>query len=399
MPVDGTLMTYSEAVSCFGDSIPIRYLDRSGVYHDETANLVTNNVPFTIGQTNYIDDTSYLVATRQVVLYSFQTEYSTPVNQTPQQVTVKLQPEYSIFDTSFIYTAIGIQISLDTNLSAYNSPVWNWVFAGQNVQFDAVNTASNDVLPNYYLKNANGYFLGSNGGNFKFNFVPAYMTSQALTSGYSTEATFDNVWGDSSGGRQTIYIAIGVPYVSAGASGATGTPASTSDTTSQNINVNVDIDMSETNGILGTISSSISNLASSIISGITGIFIPSQEDFQRFRSTIDTKLEENFGVAYTAHTIIHDTIAGVDTTQIEETIDIPQINIPVVVNSSGEVLQTMPFGGWTVSLKPESTKLSFLYSSLRLIGNIIVTLAVINTLRNKFEYFINGGVTVVMKDE
>lgn len=392
-------MTYSEAVSCFGDTIPIRYLDRSGVYHDETASLVTNNAPYTIGQTSYIDDISYLVATRQVVLYSFQTEYSTPVNQTPQQVTVKLQPEYSIFDTSFIYTAIGIQISSDTNLQAYNSPVWDWVFAGQNVQFDAVNTASNNVLPNFYLKNSNGYFLGNGSGNFKFNFVPAYMTSQALTSGYSTEATFDNVWGDSSGGRQTIYIAIGVPYVSVGASGATGTPAATSATTSQQINVNVDVDMSETNGILGTISSSISTLASSIVSGITGIFIPSQEDFQRFRSTIDTKLEENFGVAYTAHTIIHDTIAGVDTTQIEETIDIPQINIPVVVNSSGEVLQTMPFGGWTVSLKPESTKLSFLYSSLRLIGNIIVTLAVINTLRNKFEYFINGGVTVVMKDE
>ena len=129
LPSDGRLMDYQESVSCFGQSIPVRYLDRSGVYHDETATLVTNNSPYKIGQTSYIDPSSYLVETRGIVLYEFHTEYSTPVNITPQQVTVKLQPEYSIFDTEYIYTAIGISTDSDTSLAVYNSPTWSWVYA------------------------------------------------------------------------------------------------------------------------------------------------------------------------------------------------------------------------------------------------------------------------------
>lgn len=382
-------MTYSEAVTCFGDTIPIRYLDRSGVYHDETATLVTNNSPFSIGQTSYIDDSSYLVNTRQVVLYSFQTEYSTPANTTPQQVTVRLQPEYSIFDTTFIYTAIGISIFSDTNLQAYNSPVWSWVFAGQTVQFDGVNTASNNVLPNFYLKNTNGYFLATAGGNIKFNFVPAYMVSQAITSGYSTEATFDNVWGDSTGGRQTIYIAIGVPYVSVGASGATGTPTTTAATTTQNINVNVDVDLNETNGLLGSIISAITGSVSVLVNGIRDLFIPTHEQLESFLSDLEDILYEKIAPLADAVTQL-DRVFSAISYQGEET----SIRITPVSFNIGEDVCTIDLnvnenGVPLIPRMPNDSTTNGLLWACKHVINIVCTLAFINMCKHKVNLIIN----------
>lgn len=390
LPADGRLMTYQESIDCFGTTIPVRYLDRSGVYHDEIASLVTNNAPYKIGQTSYIDSESYLVESRGIVLYEFHTEYSTPVNITPAQVTVKLQPEYSIFDTEYIFTAIGISTDTDTSLAAYNSPTWTWVYAGQTVVFDSVATATNNVLPNFYLKNSGNYFVGTSSGNTKFNFVPAYMTSQAVTSGYSTEATFDHVWGNSSGGIQTIYIAIGFPYVSSGALGATGTPTTTVSTTTQNINVNVDVDLEQTNGLLGSIITAVGNVASAIITGIQNLFVPTSEQLNDFLDDLEQLLYSKVAPLYDAVAQINRVFTSIRDNGTDTVVYVPPVTIShgndsMILDFNDENLGGIPLyhdvGGNTAS--------SSLLLAAKKAVDIVCTLAFINMCRRKLDLILN----------
>lgn len=369
-------MTSSETLQFFGNTFDATVLTSSG---DTITTTATYQATLSVSalSSGYIDDNNFMVSGRNFLLYWVDLGLNSG-NTEPQQVTLDLRPEYTIFDTEYIYDAIAGYTIYSTPTAVYNSPSWNWYFGGESLTFDGALQSVNGVLPQCYFNS-----------NDPFDFITVSMNANALTSGYSIRAVFDHLTTYYTGSTYVFSIAIACPYVSDDAVGSSGTPATTAGT-----DININIDMSETNSLLGSISQSISGFVSGILTGIQNFFIPSHEDFNSFRSTVDAKLEEHFGLAYTAHELIHDAIAGVDTTQIQETITIPEINIPVSVNASGQATQTFAFGGWTVSLKPESQKLSFLYTSLRLIGNIVITLAVINTLRNKFENFIKGNVIV-----
>lgn len=254
LPDNGHMMTVQEAATLFGQSFEVSYLDNSGVYR--TSSAVYQGSETIIDLNGFTDDAGYLVIGRDFLFYRmYDNAYG--LNTQPQNITVRLKPQYSVFDTEYIYTAIAVLSAANdqsTSIAAYNSPVWSWIWNGNVVNFDSVSIAENDVLPHLNF---------SGKGSYSFDFVRAYMSSQGTTSGSSIEATFDHVrsWSSSA----DVFIMIGCPYISSGASGASGTIATTAATTATTAPA---VDLGETNGLLGGIASAISNL----FNKVTNIF-------------------------------------------------------------------------------------------------------------------------------
>ena len=242
-------MTRSDTLLLFGDTVPVRYMDTSGVYHSVSASAVGSPAYLQIAN-QWQDSTGYMISNREFILYQFETEGT--LNTQPRSITVDISCQYSIFDTEYIYTAAAMPCGNTTNISAYNSPTWSWYWAGDEVQFSPSDLAQNNVLPQVYFADW-------------CDFVPAYMESQALTSGYSLRLTFDHAVLAS--GRY-CYFYIGLPYVSQGASGNIGTSGLQTGTTAAETTSGTSVDLGETNGILGGISSAISNL----FNKVTNIF-------------------------------------------------------------------------------------------------------------------------------
>lgn len=247
LPDGGRFMSQQETETLFGASIPVRYMDISGVYHSVTATVLP--ALYQIGIANQWNDTTgYLISGRNFMCYQFETEGT--LNAEPRNITVDIACQYSIFDTEYIYTSVAMPCATSTNVSAYNSPSWSWYWAGSEVSFTPSDLAQNNVLPQVYFTDW-------------CDFVPAYMESQAFTSGYSLRIVFDHA--SLSSGRYCRFY-IGLPYVSQGAFGNVGTSGLQTGTTAAETTTG--IDLGETNGLLGNIGSIISN----VFQKVTGIF-------------------------------------------------------------------------------------------------------------------------------
>lgn len=240
-------MSVADTVALFGDTIGITYMDASGVYHSVSAYYTQSPIDIGLAR-EWNDTTGYTIAGRTFLPYQFETEGT--LNAEPRNITVDISCQYSIFDTEYIYTCAAMPCATQTNIAAYNSPVWSWVWAGHEVQFSPSDIAVNNVLPQIYFTQ-------------DCDFIPAYMTSQAITSGYSLRVTFDHA-SLASGRYGRFYL--GIPYVSANASGYNGTSGLTTATTAPATTAGTSVDLGETNGILGGISSAISNLFNKVTS-------------------------------------------------------------------------------------------------------------------------------------
>lgn len=248
LPDGGRFMTQQETETLFGNTLPVRYMDSSGVYHSVTATAL--QVEYQLALANqWQDSTGYLISGRAFLCYQFETEGT--MNAEPRNITVDISCQYSIFNTEYIYTAVAMPTATTTNISAYNSPSWDWYWSGSEVQFTPSALAQNNVLPQVYFADW-------------CDFIPAYMESQALTSGYSLRITFDHA--SLSSGRYCRFY-IGFPYVSQGASGNVGTSGLQTGTTAAETS-SPSVDLGETNGLLGSIGSIISN----VFQKVTGIF-------------------------------------------------------------------------------------------------------------------------------
>lgn len=378
LPNDGHMMTVQESAALFGQSFDVTYLDSSGVLRSSSA--VYSGSTYITEMNGYVDDAGYLNTGREFLFYRMY-DASYALNTQPQNVTVRLNPQYSIFDTEYIYTAIAVMSAnsdQSTSLAAYDSPVWRWVWNGNIVNFDSVSIANNDVLPHLN-------FDGK--GSQSFDFVRAYMSSQATTSGSSIEATFDHVQSWSVGAD--VFIMVGCPYISSSAYGGSGTlDTSGSVTTTTQINVNVDVDLDETNGLLGSIYQGISNFVSGILTGIQNFFIPSHDDITNFKNSLESSLTQHFGPLFTSRQLITSAFQNLDDLTVSNSFVVPQIDVPVRVSSNGTVLDTQSFFGNTVELRPQYAKLHVLYDSLEILINMIMTLWTVNTLRNMVNNYI-----------
>lgn len=151
-----------------------------------------------------------------------------------------------------------------------------------------------------------------------------------------------------------------------------------------NMGVSVDIDTTD-------IQNSISNAASSIVSGIRGLFIPSQTDLINFRLNMQSDFQNHFPAFFTAEDKLHNLysiFSNSVTPRSKISVPLVQMSIPDVSNNTSA---DFSFGGFDVELKPNQDKLGILYDSLALVIDFIATLAVLNMLRNKLHRILEGS--------
>ena len=152
----------------------------------------------------------------------------------------------------------------------------------------------------------------------------------------------------------------------------------------ENMGVSVDIDTTD-------IENSISNAASSIVSGIRGLFIPSQTDLINFRLNLQNDFQTHFPAFFTADDKVRN-LYGIFSQSVTAR---TSITVPLVSMSVSDVAQnrnaSFSFGGYEVPLKPNQDRLGILYDSLAFIIDAVATLGLLNMLRSKLRKILSGG--------
>lgn len=315
-------MSAADALQVFGSTIECRYPHPSGsgyvTGHFTYSGLHT--APLGIHSTSGF---SYTGGTFLMYTSDFNS-----VSSSPDYITVDIQPTYSIFDTTQIHSAILMSNVGYVNLSAYDSPFWDWNYNGNSYHLEenGEEREGNNIL---------GY-VTSDGVNY--NYVCCDFTSQNTTSGYSYRAGFSGVQPSSGYGFRLL---IGLPYVSSGSTGTNGTFSVTSGGGSSggDTNINVNIDMTETNekidetnGILGTINTWLSGFFSTLGNTVLSWFMPSQNFLSNWVDDIEDTLMEHFSPFPDLHEDIQDIVTNIAHTIGEggiESVEFPAISVPM----------------------------------------------------------------------
>lgn len=348
----GRFLTPSETRQIFGDTFAGKYYNGND-YVDVTFRYVNTT---SVSSSGWADPDGYMVSGRDVIVYSAP---ASGVNSNANYVTVDVQPLYSLFDFDMLYTAIGVSNGFSQNISAYQSPFWQWHIGGQNVTFEGNNTVNSEgVFPKISLQDNNIR---------QYSLCPVKYISQSLTSGYSLRAGFFGA-GTYSG---SLFIYIACPYITDGASGATGTFTSTTIVSSQgDINVNVDVDMTETNGLLG----SVVDLLGGLVDGIAALFVPEQNSLEAFENALADLLMDTFGGI--DNDMLINVIEDLLTHGATESVTFPALSVPGT---------SFSLPAYNVPLKPAAAQNRALYEGVALAIDLVATCAVLNLVQTTRE--------------
>ena len=356
----GRYMTATEARQVFGDTISFQYWNGS----DYVSGSFAYDSSIQLLGCDGVTKTDYILA--QPIALKYVATVST-VNTSNNYVTVDIRPSYSIFDTSQLHSLIALSRGGAQVANSYTSPSWDWVWGGSSVHLE------NNVLNSSNFK-AQVYFADWN----YCTYVPADFSTQSLTSGYSVRAAFSG----NSPTSNKYYLYIGVPYVDTDSTGSNGTYTTASGGSgggSTEINVNVDVDMTETNGLLGD----IADLLSGLVSGIQGLFVPSEQWLDDWLDAMADALEDAFGDIPALHDQLETAIQNLINNSAVQTLHFDGVSPPGV----GQVIAPRD-----VPLKPAGFE--SLYSFVRIAVNLVATIAVINMLLNKFKAVLVGEVVI-----
>lgn len=137
---------------------------------------------------------------------------------------------------------------------------------------------------------------------------------------------------------------------------------------------------------LSNISSSISNLPMAIwnriSNGLYNLFIPNNAYFENWFSRWDEMLATRLGGLYEVVGIVHDSWDGIMQADQTDTINIPNVSIPIGDN------ETFSFGGYDVKIVPEGFE--GLVETLKTLVGIICTVAFINGLIKRYDEIIGA---------
>ena len=134
-----------------------------------------------------------------------------------------------------------------------------------------------------------------------------------------------------------------------------------------------------------TLGQKIVDLGISILDGIKGLFIPTEDDVTSIKGRFEQLLDDRFGAVYDSTEIIDDFANAFTTESQAAMIDSEGANgyvsFPsVTVNLLGT---DFTFGGWEVDLIPD--KFEFLIDILKMVTNIACTFLLVNSLRRRLE--------------
>lgn len=148
----------------------------------------------------------------------------------------------------------------------------------------------------------------------------------------------------------------------------------------QNIINTVTTKVDEVKTGITEVKDSIIDLPNKISEMLIGLVVPDEQAMIEQKEQWDTLLAERFGVVYESVEVM-DTVAGSFTNATQQsTITLPSVTVPLV----GE---EFTFGGYDVEVVPEG--FGMLADALKLIIDIVVTLAFINAMKNRYEQLVS----------
>ena len=359
--------------SYIGDTINFKYWNGSQ-YVDGVAQYTGTDTVSGL----WSDTASDTIVNGAVVLKYFAS--SVNYQNTQGYITIDASPLYSITNTSQVHAFIGVSTHNLISAPAYNSPQWDWSFG--HFENRCESSANSGYQAYFKIRNSSIYFP----------YVEVNQSFNAPTSCYSSTCTF---YGNSSSGYNNLTICVGVPYVSNGASGASGTLPPAETTTANNINVN--IDLTDTNQELETqtgIISSILTWASSFFSNLTltvrNWFVPSENFLDNWVDELLDIIEDKF-IPHTALNGQLENIASDLALALGEggvqAVQFPALSVPGTDFS-------MP--AYSVPLVPNGMESSIEY--LKVMIDCLCTIWVFNMVLNRVHALIVGETAVEVID-
>ena len=357
-------MTSSETLQFIGDELEVTYFNGSD-YVTTTATYQSAYDPTHYGWQEHSESPCGFVANSLWIRYTFN---APTISSSPNYVTVRLNPTYSIFDTDFVYTAFCLSTSGDISSATYQSPNSDWYKGGTILNFANQNETSSGSGSYSWL----GVSSGWNGHHL---YIPVVMTSQSSFSAYCQNVQFYGVQPTRNTNGLFEFLVM-CPYVGSNASGASGTFTTVSGGSGGG-DVNVDVDLTETNSWLENIFDGISGIGSTI----SGLFMPDEQDMTDFYNDLCDLLDDSFSGYQDSTDILDDVKDTISNADPVSTITFPQVSVPHT---------NFSIGPYTVSLAPDSD----LLDAVRLAIDLIATCAVINLIRLKIDEIIHGKVVI-----
>ena len=367
-----TKITRSAGIDIFGSTIP--YNCTSGGVTTSGQFVLQNDLVDSCTAIN-VDSNSVMNSSTQVLDYDWLI-YTTTALSSQGYADFEISLPVTISDSArgaFLMSFTGLlNYSTTTENSILQYPD-NYLNSSQ-IQAISQNTSASQNAADYY-----GYIrldYSYNGVSDYFYYRPiVYDISGGIQ---SMTIKFEHVRSTYDG---QFSFAIACPYVYGNIQSGSAVTSTTSVVTGTDINVNVDVDMTETNGILST----ISGILSGIVDGIKGLFVPDSAWLSSWYASMVQALYDAFGDIPELNDQISQSIQNLINASAIENFQWPGVNVPGVGQISAPRL---------VPLKPNPVEFGSLYSFIRIAVNIVATCLVINMLINKFKAVLVGEVVV-----
>lgn len=301
-----------------------------------------------------------------------------------QNVTVELNPQYSITDTENFSSFIALSSDFDVSSSVYNASVWEC----RSSVFGSVLGYSPAVNGLYSISG----FRGS-GSVDKYVVCPINFQNQSSGSFSSIQCRFQGCGVSTSAGmNQRLYLLVACPRVTVGFGTSSGTVSETSVSSSDSsggVSGGGSPDLEETNSLIGGVISAIRGIASDIWGGIVGVFVPDESVIDDFKEDIDVLLQDTFAPLYVAGSLTDQVIHQIYTVG-DGRLVLPAISVPSVGGNPAFTL----ISAQNVDLRPHEGQFRVLYETLAAVIDIVCTISVLNMLRNRIDAILVGEVAV-----
>ena len=279
MPSGGHFLTAAETRQYIGDTLDVTYYTNDG-YVTTTASYYR---VFDYYFTEHSENPVGFVAGSGRVWLEYRCQLPGFINNN-SYVGFTLNPTYSIYDTDYLYTCYAFTSKFSVS-SVYTSPSTDWYIGGTLTHFENNSLSDFNNGIKAYL---DGDRYGQGNEYMYCSYIPIVHTSSSSFSAYSVNAKFNGNYNSNS----YFSFFVMAPYVSSGGSGGSGiitTAPAVTTTTSSSSSGGGSTDLTETNGLIGRVITSISNAVDSVLDGIKGLFVP-DDDFLSYRQP---SLKEN----------------------------------------------------------------------------------------------------------
>lgn len=364
-------LTPQEAYAFYGDSIQAVYYSQSG-YKSVTLQPSSNRYSYYLqGSITGQDVPAWLQNTSlRYVYYGAQvSDYSL----NPSYLGLDIAPNVHFADcTALRFAACGYLGNIHVASASYEASFIN-IYAGGQLRYEnGLYTDSNGYYPEIHLSRG--------GGDWTNSLVWADYQGDTVMNVSMVRVGLNGTRTD--GGWLGVYLLC--PLVNDAAVTGTGVITGTTETTAPS---GSDVDLTETNGLIGRVIQAVQNLASSILDGLKGIFIPDDDFMNEFKDDMQTLLEDHLGGLYEAEQIMVDSFGQLPNVVAKSEIYIP----PVTLNLAGG---NFKIGDWHVPLKVDGLPAA-LYEGIAFIIDFLCLAAFLRMCRNKLEIFLNPDSEVV----